>query len=296
MSVTVMTSMDVYWSNYDSHLLHVMSFNWNFYCFCFTSLIILLSGDVHLNPGPEYPCGQCGLNVNDDDQALCCDSCDKWIHVSCDCSLTVNDYNKMLKDSSDDPWFCPVCRSAPQSQIPSQSGLSCVCFNARSIIAKHLDFLAYAYAHQFDVIAVTETFLDQSIPDVLICPNGYTIFKKDRNHHGGGILVLVKSSIVSFHPKDFESDCEMLWIELLTSRGKVNFVTFYHPPGSSVHDLQQFMSSISLAVTSHLPMIDFNVPDIDWNLTVPLTSTPVANLLCSFIQDNSLVQLVCHPT
>ena len=44
-------------------------------------LTILLSGDIQLNPGPEYPCGNCGSNVNDDNRALCCDVCKKWIHV-----------------------------------------------------------------------------------------------------------------------------------------------------------------------------------------------------------------------
>lgn len=39
-------------------------------------------------------------------------------------------------------------------------------------------------------------------------------------------MVLVKLSIISFYRKDLESDCEMLWIELVTSKGKVNFVTF----------------------------------------------------------------------
>ena len=58
----------------------VAGFNWRNASFCL-QLIILLSGDVHLNPGLEYPCGKCRLNVNDDDKALCCD---QWIHVSCD--------------------------------------------------------------------------------------------------------------------------------------------------------------------------------------------------------------------
>ena len=38
---------------------------------------------------------------------------------------------------------------------------------------------------------------------------------------------------------------------------------------------------------------DFNVPEI---LTVSLTSIPGASLHCNFIQDNLLVQLVCHST
>jgi len=66
-----------------------------------------------------------------------------------------------------------------------------------------------------------------------------------------------------------------VWIELVTSKGK-DFVTFYHPPSSSVNDLQQLMSSIFI-VNSQSPLImcgDFNVPEISWHLTVPLISTP----------------------
>jgi len=69
-------------------------------------------------------------------------------------------YDNMLKDPSDDPWFCSICRSASSSQPPSRPGLSCVCFIVWSIINKCLDFMAFMYAHQFDVVALTETFLE----------------------------------------------------------------------------------------------------------------------------------------
>ena len=115
--------------------------------------------------------------------------------------------------------------------------------------------MAFMYVHQFDVVAITETFLDQTIPDALIVSHGYAVFQRDRNRHGDGILVLKKSSLISIRHCDLESNCEMFWLELLTSRGKVNFVTYYHLPISSVDDLQHLITSVSTATTSHLLLI-----------------------------------------
>ena len=86
-------------------------------------------------------------------------------------------------------------------------------------MSKRLDFMAFVYAHRFDVVAITETFLDETIPDALVAPDGYDVFRRDRSRHGGGVLVLTKSSLISICHRDLESNCEMLWLELLTSRG-----------------------------------------------------------------------------
>ena len=88
-------------------------------------------------------------------------------------------------------------------------------------------------------------------------------------------------------------------LELLTSRGKLNFVTFYHPPSSSIDDLQHYIAFVSTATTFHLSLIlcgDFNVPNINWDLIVLTTSSPTAITLCNFTQNHSLTPLVCHPT
>ena len=48
--------------------------------------IIILSGDIQVNPGPTslYPCGCCELSVTWDHQrAVCCDKCNLWYHYEC---------------------------------------------------------------------------------------------------------------------------------------------------------------------------------------------------------------------
>ena len=45
-----------------------------------------------------------------------------------------------------------------------------------------------------NVLCITETWLDQSISDVEIAPDRYSVVRLDRNGHGLGILLFVESS------------------------------------------------------------------------------------------------------
>ena len=50
-----------------------------------------------------------------------------------------------------------------------------------------------------DLLILTETWLDCSIPDSLLVSHyGYHIFRKDRSSRGGGVIVLVKKNSQMF--------------------------------------------------------------------------------------------------
>lgn len=59
-------------------------------------------------------------------------------------------------------------------------------------VPKRFDFIAMVCAHQYDLIAVTETFLDQSINDAHIILTDYNLFRRE---HGGGVMLAVRNSI-----------------------------------------------------------------------------------------------------
>ena len=66
-----------------SDFVRVVIIKWNRKSFCFS--LLLLCGDIQPNPGQtvDFPCSVCGNNVSNNDKAVCCDSCDMWVHVSC---------------------------------------------------------------------------------------------------------------------------------------------------------------------------------------------------------------------
>ena len=71
-------------------------FNWHLCC-------VLLSGDVHLNPGPaKHPCTACSNPVKRNQQRLQCNTCNLWCHASCESILNV---------SNPQTWMCHSCMS-----------------------------------------------------------------------------------------------------------------------------------------------------------------------------------------
>ena len=54
----------------------------------------------------KYPCGICSKSVKENQKALQCDICDKWIHLKCNL-LNLSTYEKLKHDPN--PWFCLNC-------------------------------------------------------------------------------------------------------------------------------------------------------------------------------------------
>ena len=66
-----------------------------------------------------------------------------------------------------------------------------------SIVNKLSQFQSFVYSHNFDVIAITETWLSNSIFDNEILPTNYKIYCNDRGSRGGGVLLAVRDNIIS---------------------------------------------------------------------------------------------------
>ena len=51
--------------------------------------------------------------------------------------------------------------------------LTCLYLNPHSIFSKRLDLAAYLASLQYDIVVITESFLDSTIVDLLIVPQSY---------------------------------------------------------------------------------------------------------------------------
>ena len=66
-----------------------------------------------------------------------------------------------------------------------------------------------------DVIVITETFLDCTIMDGEIFPQEYSVFRHDRNRHGGGVLIVVLNKFPVVCLPHFEPiNAELLWLRI----------------------------------------------------------------------------------
>jgi len=116
------------------------------------------------------------------------------------------------------------------------SGLQCICFNARHITNKTDGLGAWISTWNYDVVAVTETWLKEGQDWQLNIP-GFTCFRQDRGgcKRGGGVALLVKENITAVLRKDISegSGSKAIWAELRNRKGAVTMLgVYYRPPNS----------------------------------------------------------------
>jgi hypothetical protein len=61
-------------------------------------------------------------SMSGDKDMVCCDRCDRWVHVACDPSLTPADYERLTKDTGAH-YVCPLCDTSKLAQLMAQRPL-----------------------------------------------------------------------------------------------------------------------------------------------------------------------------
>ena len=70
-------------------------------------LLLLMSDNVHPNPGPIFPCSVCAGNVIWQGKSVLCCTCSKWIHLRCS-QLSLSKFRALGSSHS---WSCLPCRN-----------------------------------------------------------------------------------------------------------------------------------------------------------------------------------------
>ena len=182
--------------------------------------------------------------------------------------------------------------------------LSLVIINCCSITNKKLELETLLSLYNIDILIGTESHLDNSIFNSEIFPSGYSIFRKDRDRHGGGVFILIKNTIPSSQIQ-YDSQIELVWSHIHTSSNKDIIIgSFYCPPHSHIgvlDDLHASVSHIKSTYSNAQPFIggDFNCPGINWSdggLTNSHIPGPFRERLIEIADDYYLDQLVRDPT
>lgn len=189
---------------------------------------------------------------------------------------TLSDFNLLL----DDKYRLP-CRleSATNSRelLSTLHTLKCFSLNARSISKNGaLDSLhKYMLSEGTHVGLISETWLSpDSISDAEIgCDGNYSVYRLDRKSRGGGVAILVKSSLPScaVDALHAESDLELVAVDLLDEVHPIRIICVYFSPTGTASELIDRMKrlcatieTLSSAEITTCIAGDFNLPNIDW--------------------------------
>ena len=140
--------------------------------------------------------------------------------------------------------------------------LSILYYNARSILSKHIEFRLAVEGNKPDIVCIVETWLSSDILDSEVCLPGYQLHRRDRNRHGGGILVYVQNSYVSCLLCT-PDNLELLTLSISSGTKKICLSLLYRPPNSHsdlFQDLFLYLQSLDTAQFSNYFLLgDFNV-------------------------------------
>lgn len=262
--------------------------------------------NVERNPGPKIQvskivsniCKICEKIVKDNQEAIVCDTCDRWHHRNCT-SLSYHMY--YILGHSDLDWCCDACglssfsnyftdeSSSTSSEDLSNDGglvsalrnelqisndvkasnLNIAQLNIRSLRNKVDEVRIILSSCKFDILALTETHLDSTISNGQLQVDGYRIIRRDRQRankkqigRGGGCLLYVIDNLSAIHLRSLSCpDIEAIWLKVTTKSIVLVVGVCYRPPqDTSFFDLViQPIEKAWLKYKNLLLIGDFNV-------------------------------------
>lgn len=188
--------------------------------------------------------------------------------------------------------------------------LKCLLFNACSLVKGNaIDTIhTYLSSSNTDICFVTETWLSSvNVSDAeLSSDNSFNVYRCDRGTRGGGVLILVKSTISSIAVNvEKDDDIELTVVELIVNYVKIRCICVYFTPTGSSETLVNRMERLCVLLelmcdADYCTYIvgDFNLPLIDWiNWKCPGKFTITKeNVFLDFCGKLGLVQFVDSPT
>jgi len=90
----------------------------------YSLLLILLSGDININPGPvsiKTKCNSCYRTVAKNHRAVSCDLCLKWCHIKCE-GISPTRYREMVNEN-DNNNLSFVCSPCHLNNLPYPEGI-----------------------------------------------------------------------------------------------------------------------------------------------------------------------------
>ena len=216
---------------------------------------------------PKFPCRVCCKGVTAASKAVSCDGCDAWTHVRCtNGEVSLKTYQRLSTDGGDFAFRCPGCLLNvlpfskandvddgdddvfhPSTTTPSPSaiqdthldalggkGLLFVHANVRSLLPKLPEISLFLNRTKAAILAISESWLDNTVTNAELNIDGYSVLRKDRNRHGGGVCIYINNNLNYDVKNNTVPDIEYIAIDLLLPKTRpITFGVFYRPPNDS---------------------------------------------------------------
>ena len=90
----------------------------------------------------------------------------------------------------------PISSPSDSPKISGSNSLRVLYFNARSLLPKLEELQVLVSVHKpLNIICITESWTSHDITGQELSIPGFHLFRRDRNRHGGGVLMYVSDTI-----------------------------------------------------------------------------------------------------
>ena len=155
--------------------------------------------------------------------------------------------------------------------------------NVRGLRTKIDCFFMSVSSFEYDVVVLTETWLDDCIFSSQLFGDMYSVYRTNRSHltsrkkRGGGVLIAVNNKLTSHvDPAAIDNRLEQLWVKIKLPDYNVSIGVIYLPPDlkNNIDSIQQHIDSVG-SITSRLndndPALlfgDYNQSGLVWKTAV----------------------------
>ena len=186
--------------------------------------------------------------------------------------------------------------------VPEPEILKILYTNIQSITSKINELALNAADSNPDIILLTETWCNQTIPDAALNLQNYALetdLRRDwtdtKNGVGGGLLVYAKTGIRilpcdKFKDNEFTQFCSF---KVKTKGPPITIILVYRPPGSNYDNSEQLCNILKNMDINTFLIGDVNLPDINW---LDGTSAARGRRILETTVEEDLAQLVDFPT
>ena len=179
--------------------------------------------------------------------------------------------------------------------VTKLKGLKIASLNVNSLL-KHIDEIRHLlFKFPFDIFAINESKIDDSITDGEISISGFNLIRNDRSRAGGGVVLYIRESLSYVDRNDLVPDrLEMLCAEINRPFSKSLFVcTWYRPPNSDMNLFNECDVFLQKCESENKELIVVGDINCDVMKSPPDAHTQQFNFLSSLYQ---LDQLINKPT
>ena len=263
--------------------------------------LVLLSGDVCINPGPVLtgPATSAVINssfpsttASSDDDSLSEDSTEE---VTLDGSL---------RYSTDNSSFHSTDLQTHFNLGLGNKGLRFGSWNVNGLTMSKFDqirlfMLDSNNRPQVDILSINESALKPKLPDSLYAVPGFTTHRRDRkgSKKKGGVLVYVNQDVKHRRRTDLEdSNIEAVWLEVFPYKSKrpLLFAGVYRPPSYSKEDDELLEKNIESAYLLNLETIISGDTNVNYLATLNFKKHRLVRALTS-MNFKQLVTKVTRP-